>query len=470
MTSLLDRLQRWLRATRPVDPEAAAVLAERWASLPEHVKTPAQLLGRRIAGCEGTHGAFPACDFACKPCYHSADANKVPVNGAHTVAEVERQMVYLRRRRGPSQHAQLIGGEVTLLSPADHAEALEAMRRNGRMPMSMTHGDFDYGYLERLVLQDNGSRRFEHVAFAAHIDSTMHGRTGFAHPTSEEELQPAREAFCAMFRRLRDEHGVRSHLAHNMTITADNVDQIPDVIRASRRLGFRVFSFQPAAYVGNEQRWREGYRAMTDDDVWARIEQGAGTRLPYRAVEVGDIRCNRTTWGVFVGDRYVPLLDDREPRDLALRDSLFTMLPGNLLFAPRWQQTVRVVRSVARAPRVLPQTLGWLRRMVGRAGGVRSLRHGVQSVTFIMHNFMDARDVAPAWQLLQQGIESDEPRIKAAQERLQACSYHMAHPESDELVPACVQHSVLDPMENRELVTLLAAPRRRVFVSDRDAD
>ncbi|MGE0305801.1 MAG: radical SAM domain-containing protein [Acidimicrobiia bacterium] len=449
-----------------MDPEAAAVLAQRWASLPEHVKTPAQLLGRRIAGCEGTHGVFPACDFACKPCYHSADANKVPVNGEHTVAEVERQMAYLRRRRGPSQHAQLIGGEVTLLSPSDHAEALLAMRRHGRMPMSMTHGDFGYSYLERLVLADDGSRRFDVVAFAAHIDSTMHGRTGIAHPTSEMELQPARAAFCAMFRRLRHEHGVRSHLAHNMTITSDNVDQIPDVIRSSRSLGFRVFSFQPAAYVGNEVRWREGYRSMSDDDVWARIEEGAGARLPYRAVEVGDVRCNRTTWGVFVGDRYVPLLDDREPRDLALRDSFFTMLPGNLLFAPRAQQIVRVIRSIARAPQVVPQGIGWLRRMVRRAGGLRSLRHGIQPVTFIMHNFMDARDVAPAWELLQRGVDSDEPRIRAAQERLQACSYHMAHPESDELIPACVQHSVLDPFENRQLVTLLAAPRRRSSVSD----
>ena len=118
-----------------------------------------------------------------------------------------------------------------------------------------------------------------------------------------------------MFDRLRREHGVRSYLAHNMTVTADNVDQIADVIRALVPLGFRMFSFQPAAYVGNEHRWREGFRAMTDDDVWARIEDGAGTRLPYRALQFGDIRCNRTTWGVFVGDRYVPAA--RRPRAAA---------------------------------------------------------------------------------------------------------------------------------------------------------
>ncbi len=67
-------------------------------------------------------------------------------------SEVDAQMALLRDRRGPGQHAQLIGGEVTLLGPEDHARALAAMLRHGRKPMSMTHGDFDYDYLERLAL------------------------------------------------------------------------------------------------------------------------------------------------------------------------------------------------------------------------------------------------------------------------------------------------------------------------------
>ncbi|HEY5399008.1 MAG TPA: hypothetical protein VIL16_26865, partial [Trebonia sp.] len=136
--------------TRPVDPELSAALARRWEELPEAVRTPAQLLGRRTAGCEGTHGVFPRCNLACTPCYHGREANRVGVDGAHTIAEVDRQMAHLRSVRGPGQHAQLIGGEVTLLAPADHAAALAAMHRHARKPMSMTHGDFDYGYLEQL--------------------------------------------------------------------------------------------------------------------------------------------------------------------------------------------------------------------------------------------------------------------------------------------------------------------------------
>lgn len=78
-----------------------------------------------------------------------------------------------------------------------------------------------------------------------------------------------------------------------------------------------------------------------------------------------------------------------------------------------------------------------------------------------MHRFMDAVDVAPAWELTQQGIVSDDPRLRETQERLAACHYAMAHPETGTLVPACVQHSLLDPKENAELTVLLPMPTAR---------
>ena len=147
----MDRLRALELETRPEHPDLTAALARRWDELPAHVKTPNQMLGRRTAGCEGTHGVFPRCDLACTPCYHSRDANRVRTDGAHTLAEVDRQMAFLREQRGPGQNAQLIGGEVTLLEPGDHAAALQTMLDHGRKPMSMTHGDFDYEYLEALA-------------------------------------------------------------------------------------------------------------------------------------------------------------------------------------------------------------------------------------------------------------------------------------------------------------------------------
>jgi hypothetical protein len=70
---------------------------------------------------------------------------------------------FRRATRGTGQHAQLIGGEVSLLAPEDHARALEIMREHGRKPISMTHGDFDYEHLRRLAVASEERRRLPHT-------------------------------------------------------------------------------------------------------------------------------------------------------------------------------------------------------------------------------------------------------------------------------------------------------------------
>lgn len=450
------------RALRPVDPEFAAALARRWAGLPETARTPGQVLGRHAVGCEGTRGVFPRCDLACTPCYHSRDANQVRVDGPHTLAQVRAQMALLRERRGPRAHAQLIGGEVSLLGPDDHAAALQVMRGYGREPMSFTHGDFGYAYLERLVLGRDGRPRLRRVSFAAHFDSLMFGRRGIPRPPDEASLNPYRQRFAAMFARLRREHKVRYFLAHNMTVTPANLGQVAAVVRDCRAMGYGMFSFQPAAFVGDERRWHEDYQQVTGDQVWAQIERGAGTTLDYRVFEHGDVRCNRAAYGFWAGDRWYPFLDGDDPRDLAVRDAFFRYL-GLVSFTgtPAPALAGQLTLITARHPQVLLLAAGWLARTVRRVGLRRLLAHQARPVSYVMHQFMDAADVKPAWELMQAGQTSENPRIRATQERLAACHYAMAHPENATLVPACVQHSVLDPEENRELRTMLPMPAVR---------
>ena len=462
----MSRATAWLRRldvlTRPIDEETRLAMDRRWAELPEAVRTPAQALGRHGVGCEGTHGVFPRCNFSCSPCYHSREANQVRVDGPHTITEVDRQMALLRELRGPSAHAQLIGGEVSLLAPEDHAEALAVMRRHGREPMSFTHGDFDYGYLQRLAVEPDGRPRFNRLSFAAHFDTTMFGRRGIRRPGDERELNPYRRRFAEMFTRLRREHGVRSFLAHNMTVTPANVDQIPDVIRDNRSVGFNLFSFQPAAFIGDDRRWKEDFRSISADAVWQRIEEGAGSRLPFRVFQVGDERCNRTAWGFYVGDRWHSVLDEDDPADMATRDAFLTYLGGVHFNAPLRLLVPRLCRLVLRHPSIAGIAAGWLLRTLRRVGGLREvLRRRIVPMTFVLHRFMHAEDVAPAWALMERGETSDDPAIRETQERLSACSYAMAHPETGRLVPACVQHSVLDPGENHALRVLLPLPRRR---------
>ena len=455
-------LRRLVERTRPVHPETRRVLDERWAALPEHVRTPAQTLGRHAVGCEGTHGVFPKCNLTCTPCYHSADANKIRVDGEHTLAQIESQMGYLRERRGPFAHAQLIGGEVSLLPPDDHAAALQAMRAAGREPMSMTHGDFDADYLRAVALDAEGRPRFRRLSFAAHVDSLMRGRRGAVRPRSEAELHEHRRAFVRMFADLKAQHGVDSFLAHNMTVTPANLDEVAEVVRAVLPMGFGMMSFQPAAFVGDERRWRGGdYDEVTIDAVWQRIEEGLGTRASWAALAFGDPRCNRTAYGLVVDGRWYVYCDDASPVDLAGRDAFLAHF-GGVAFTgtPPALLVVKVLRVLARHPGDLVVASRWLRGFVARVGGLRRLvgaarRGRVGPMNIVVHAFMDAADVAPAWAAMKAGETATEPRVLAAQERLAACTYSMAHPETGELVPACAQHSVLDVVENAELRTLL---------------
>jgi hypothetical protein len=442
-------------ATRPVNPELVLALSRRWEELPEATRTPAQLLGRRTTGCEGTHGVFPRCNLACTPCYHGRDANRVSVDGAHTIAEVDRQMAHLRAVRGPGQHAQLIGGEVTLLTPEDHAAALAVMHRHDRKPMSMTHGDFDYEYLEALAVGSDGQRRFDLLRFAGHFDSLMRGRRGRERPTKEADLDSARRSFVAAFERLEAEHGVRHDLAHNMTVTPRNLDQVAGVVRSCLDMDFGMLSFQPAARVGNPSRWREDYGAVTIDALWREIERGVGARLPWRHLQMGDARCNRAAYGVLAGQRWVPLLDDHEPRDLRARDVFLDRFGGMDFDRPPAVVLGSCMRVVARHPAVAPVAVGWASRFVRRVGVGGLCSRRLRGMTFVVHAFMDADVVEAAWTAQKNGVTPDDPEVRAAMERLQACSYAMAHPDDGRVVPACVQHAILDREENRRLLTML---------------
>ena len=281
-----------------------------------------------------------------------------------------------------------------------------------------------------------------------------------------------------MFDTLKKEHRVDSYLAHNMTVTPTNLDDVEQVTRDVLEMNYDMMSFQPAAFIGDDRRWNENFEEVTIDAVWERIEAGVGQPLPHKAVQFGDPRCNRHTVGVMVDGRFASVLDADEPKDIAARDRFLKHF-GGMIFGdiPRWALTIKVMRAVLSHPQDLPPLIGLMSRIVKRGGGVRALlraarRGKVSFKTFVVHNFMDAEQVKPAWRLMQQSVVSDDPLIKETQERLGSCMYAMSHPETGEIVPACVQHSVLDPIENIGLRTLLPLEpksKRRTGITNGDA-
>jgi hypothetical protein len=231
-------------------------------------------------------------------------------------------------------------------------------------------------------------------------------------------------------------------------------------------LGYDMLSFQPAAFIGDQRRWKEELREVTPDAVWAEIERGIGSPLPWRSLQMGDPRCNRTAWGWLVDGRFVPVLDENDPRDLAARDEFFARLGGlQVSGTPAMLLLARLLRAALGNAALLPTGVAWLRRAIRRSGGLAQLvrhRRSVRPMTFVMHMFMDAEQVAPAWELMEAGVVADDPAVRATQERLKSCVYAMAHPEQNRTVPACAQHSVLDPGENIALRRLLPIAEVRV--------
>ena len=166
------------------------------------------------------------------------------------------------------------------------------------------------------------------------------------------------------------------YLAHNMTVTPRNLGEVADVIRDCRDMGFRMFSFQPAAFVGNQNRWKDDYRAFSADEVWARDRARRRRRgCTADALQIGDVRCNRTAYGGYVGDRYVPLLDEDDPRDAALAATSFfaRVRRDGLRRAAARCLAARLARGFAREPaRAAAASPGWAARFVARAGGPRA--------------------------------------------------------------------------------------------------
>ena len=406
----MDWLRKVLFLSRPVQSEEDELYGRRFDLLPESVKTRSQLLGRSTMGCEGTHKVFPKCSFSCKPCYHSKDANMVAVDGDHTLSEVKKQLDFSKTVRGVGVHCQLIGGEVSLLDASVHGQVLAAMLDRGRIPMSFSHGDFDYDYLKG-VAQSLNRVGIRHISFAAHFDKMMNGRRGNKRPESEESLNPFRQRFCDMFVRLKEKDKLVDSffLAHNMTVTPANVGEIPEVIRALKKMRFSLMSHQPAAFIGDVTRWNDEFRTIDSDYVWSKIEEGFGRPLPFRMLQMGDERCNRSVWGILVGDGYFPYLEEGDDE---FRDAYFTVAriqftnPAVGKFIP----FLRLVRIILQRPlQRLVLLLRYLYLLIFVRIGLWNLMINIRQtrpITIVMHNFMDAENVKQAHALNQRNEES----------------------------------------------------------------
>lgn len=103
------------------------------------------------------------------------------------------------------------------------------MQRSGRKPARMAHCDFDDEYA-RVSLRPDGRDVATFYESQPTSTPTCSGAEAYA---SKREADEHRVRFVEMFERLRRDHGVRFDLAHNMTFTPENLDQVGSVVKTA---------------------------------------------------------------------------------------------------------------------------------------------------------------------------------------------------------------------------------------------
>ena len=427
---------RWRAFLHPVQGEKQRVLNERWATLPEELKTPNQISGRHMTHCGFTLGAS-YCSFHCTHCYLPKNANDVPMP---SLADMKEQIDANRRFQGPGGGLQLTGGDVAdaYWRSGRQDELVEIVRYTysvGLVPMLMTHGQTlieQPDFLERLMVE-GGLRQV-----AVHVDMTQAGRHGFpiGRVKSEADLHPVREAFTALGWRLREKTGLPLEFAHNCTVARRNIEHVPEIVQwfladPRRSQLWRMLSFQPEADAG---RTIFSEQPITPALVWEKICAGANLPLRRDATIFGHPDCN--SWASLLisrrGREYCALLPD-DPKWDGLLGEVLTRTGGLSL----------VTDDAGTAPYRLLGVFARNLDLVARLG-VRLIEHvalgkippamlpaiaagEVHTLGLGIHNFMGGATVATA---------DRDPVIKS---RLDSCVFKGAVKENGEwiAVPMC---------------------------------
>lgn len=428
--------KRWQAFLRPIDGEKASILRDRWNALPPDLRTPNQISGRHLTHCGFILGAS-YCSFHCTHCYLPKNANRIPIP---SLAEVKEQIDANRRFQGPGGGLQITGGDVAdaYWKSGRTDELIEIIRyayEVGLVPMLMTHGQTlleQPQFLERLVVE-GGLRQV-----SVHIDSTQAGRHGYpiGRVKSEADLHPIRAAFTELAQDIRRRTGAPLEYALSFTVTQNNVDDVPEVIRwyladPERTHIWRMLSFQPEADTGRTIFSKE--RALPER-VWEKIQEGTGFPVEKGGTHFGHPDCN--SWASILISRrtgeFIPLL----PTDLTTKRLLGRILErvGGLslvtddarttpwrLAGILWQNPLLAAQSILHLARLIVSKRLPLEMFADLVSG-RAHTLGVGT-----HNFMDAEQV---------GRAETDPVIKA---RLDSCVFKGAVKENGEwqAVPMC---------------------------------
>jgi hypothetical protein len=385
--------------------EARATLAAAWQRVPKSIRGPTQFMGRQYVGCGATIGAMPKCDFSCKGCYLNADANKAR---PAPLSEVKRQLQEIRAWLGPCGNVQLTDGEVSLRDESELIELIAYARTVGLVPMLMSHGETFRrrpGLLERLM------QRGGLTEVCIHVDTTQRGRRDdYRTAQTEAELDGLRAEFAHLIRTARARTGLRLEAASTVTVTRDNLKDVPAIVRwfLSNADAFKMVSFQPLAEVGRTDRSLKG---VAVDELWLRIAEGTGDPTIRRGEGwLGHPACSRLVQGLAVrrrnGVTFVPLYRRDRMDEMDTLNELLERL-GGVSFrldnrARAWRRASRI--AVRHGGFLVRRLLPHFARLLRRAGSLKA-----NYFCIVSHHFMSAAEM----------------KTPLGQQRLDACAFRV---------------------------------------------
>jgi molybdenum cofactor biosynthesis enzyme MoaA len=367
------------------------------------------------------------CNFACSSCYLTPIANRT---SQLPFEQVQEQLDELRRHLGPMGKTQITSGEVTLLDRDELGRIVAYARRIGLDPMVMTNGQRfmdDPGYLATLV-RDHGLRKV-----AIHIDVTQRGRRGFVTGDTETSLRPVRDRFAALIRQTRRETGRHVDAAHTVTVTPENIDEVPEILdwTIANHDAFRMVSFQPVAEIGRTRDRRGSEISL--DSVWARVCRAVGRPLNRNALHFGHPACNIVCplFVVSLGDRFeiVECVPEGDRRGADLMNRLLDAVGGlDPLGADLGRGITRLASILLRNPGLLLSAAvygfrrAWRERrllgsIVSSLARLRSVR--IRPWIVVVHGFMNG----------------DELSTPLGRQRLDACVFRV--PVEGRMVSMC---------------------------------
>ena len=260
---------------------------------------------------------------------------------------------------------------------------------------------------------------------------------------------PTGRASARCSQRLEREHGVTHYLAHNMTVTPRNLDQVAEVDPRLPRHGL-PHVLLPA------RRLHRQHRAAGRTTTARSRPTACGRRssaAPARGCTSGALAVRR---------RALQPHRLRRLRGRPLRAAARRGRPRRPALASGLHRGVRR-HGLRRAARAARRAAGpRLRAPPARAAGAWPAGPGAswreragRRTSRATARARSRSSCTRSWTRAtcgRRGRRCSAARsrptraIRATQERLQACSYAMAHPEDGTLVPACAQHAVLDPL------------------------